>query len=81
MVYEVDGNPKLDSRDWSMYSNILNYSMFHVTWTTFKFNRNQLGTVSGFVMIPVLGSNQRAHQVISEKLLSKEFHCRTTDHK
>ena len=25
--------------------------------------------------------NQRAHQVISEKLLSKEFHCRTTDHK
>ena len=22
MVYEVDGNPQLDSRDWSMYSNI-----------------------------------------------------------
>ena len=22
-----------------------NNSMFHVTWTTFKFNRNQLGTV------------------------------------
>ena len=26
-------------------------------------------------------SNQRAHQAISEKLLSKEFHCGTTDHK
>ena len=52
------------------------YNMFHVTWTTFKFNRNQLGTVSAFVM-----SNQRVHQVIGEKLLSKEFHCRTTDHK
>ena len=26
------------------------YSMFHVTWTTFKFNRNQLGTVSAYVM-------------------------------
>ena len=24
----------------------LSYSMFHVTWSTFKFNRNQLGTVS-----------------------------------
>ena len=23
MVYKVDGNPRLDSRDWSMYSNIL----------------------------------------------------------
>ena len=24
--------------------------MFHVTWTTFKFNRNQLGTVLAYVM-------------------------------
>ena len=23
MVYKVDGNPQLDSRDWSMYTNIL----------------------------------------------------------
>ena len=23
MVYKVDGNPQLDSPDWSMYSNIL----------------------------------------------------------
>ena len=23
MVYEVDGNPQLDSRNWSMYSNSL----------------------------------------------------------
>ena len=27
------------------------FCMFHVTWTTFKFNTNQLGTVSAFVMI------------------------------
>ena len=26
------------------------YSMFHLTWTTFKFNRNQLATVSAYVM-------------------------------
>ena len=52
-----------------------------VTWTTFKFNKNQLGTVSAFVMVFVPWSNQRAHQVIGEKLLSKEFHCLTTDHK
>ena len=26
MVYKVDGNPQLDSRDWSMYSNILKSS-------------------------------------------------------
>ena len=36
------------------------YGMFHVTWTTFKFNRNQLGTVSAYVMISVPWSNQRA---------------------
>ena len=30
-----------------------NYGMFHVTWTTFKFNRNQLGTVSVYVMSSV----------------------------
>ena len=54
--------------------------MFHVTWATFKFNRNQPGTVSAFVMISMPWSNQRAHQVISEKSLSKEFHCGTTDH-
>ena len=37
------------------------YGMFHVTWTTFKFNRNQLGTVSAYVMISVPWSSQRAH--------------------
>ena len=26
------------------------YGMFHVTWITFKFNRNQLGTVLAYVM-------------------------------
>ena len=26
MVYKVDGTPQLDSRDWSMYSNILKRS-------------------------------------------------------
>ena len=59
----------------------VDYSMFHVTWTIFKSNRNQLGTVSAFVMISVPWSNQLADQVISEKILSKEFLCRTTDHK
>ena len=28
MVYKVDGNPQLDSRDWGMYSNILNSLKF-----------------------------------------------------
>ena len=55
--------------------------MFHVTWTTFKFNRNQLGMVSAYVISSVPSSNQRAHKVISEKLLYKELHCRTKDHK
>ena len=55
------------------------YSMFHLPWSIFKFNTNKLGTISAFLMISVRWSNQRAHQVISEKLLSKEFHCRTTD--
>ena len=45
--------------------------MFHITWPTFKFNRNQLGTVLVFVMISMLSSNQRAHQLIGEKLLQK----------
>ena len=55
--------------------------MFQVTWTAFKFNRNQVGTVSAFVMVSVPRSNQRAHQVISEKLLSKKLPCWTIDHK
>ena len=42
-------------------SGMFNYSMFHVTWTTFKFDRNQLGTVSAYVMSSVPLSNQRAH--------------------
>ena len=62
-------------------TRLIVYSMFHVTWTTYKFNRNQLGTVLAYVMSSVPWSNQRAHLVISEKLLSKEFHCRTKDHK
>ena len=28
MVYKVDGNPQLDSRHWSMYSNILKSNEF-----------------------------------------------------
>ena len=35
--------------------------------------RNQLGTVSAFVMISVPWSDQRAQQDISKKLLSKNF--------
>ena len=34
MVYKVDGNPHFDSRDWSMYSNILN--MYSVKWKLLK---------------------------------------------
>ena len=52
-------------------------SGFYVTpWATFKLNRNQLGMVSAFVKMSVPWSNQS--QVISEKLLSREFDCRTT---
>ena len=57
------------------------YSMFHLTWITFRFSRNLLGTVSAYVMSSKPWSNLCAHQVISEKLLSKEFHWRTKDHK
>ena len=55
--------------------------MLHITWTIFKFNRNQLGMVSAYVISSLPWSNQCAHQVISEKFLSKEFHCGTKDHK
>ena len=40
-----------------------------------------MGTALSFVMTSVPWSNQRARQIIDEKLLFKEFHCRTTDHK
>ena len=32
MVYKVDGNPQLDSRDWSMYSNILKGPVKLMQW-------------------------------------------------
>ena len=47
------------------------YSMFHVTWTTFKFNRNQLGTVSAYVMIYVPSSNQRAIKSLEKVILQR----------
>ena len=57
------------------------YGMFLLTWITFRLSRNQLETVSAYVMISKPWSNLYAHQVISEKLLSKEFYWRTKDHK
>ena len=35
MVYKVDGNPQLDSSDWSMYSNIL--KLKSAPWTLAEF--------------------------------------------
>ena len=45
--------------DSQFFSNCDAYSMFHVTWTTFKFNRSQLGTVSAYVMSSVPLSHWR----------------------
>ena len=42
------------------------YSMFHVTWTTFKFNRNQLGTVSAYAIRLWLIALLSVHLVIIE---------------
>ena len=38
MVYKVDGNPQLDSRDWSMYSNIFNRIEANTHGTILKAN-------------------------------------------
>ena len=35
MVYKVDGKPQLDSRDWSMYSNILNEHTIAQTFSSY----------------------------------------------
>ena len=40
MVYKVNRNPQLDSRDWSMYSNILN--LFKHTAFTRSLNINDI---------------------------------------
>ena len=57
---QIDKGPiytNKDSSKWITFDhsreNDNDYSMFHVTWTTFKFNRNQLGTFSAFVMMSV----------------------------
>ena len=45
--------PTLDTKGiehLQLFKYFFAYSMFHVTWTTFKFNRNQLGTVSAYLM-------------------------------
>ena len=57
------------------------YSMFHVTCTTFKFNKNQLGTVSANVMISVPWSNQRAQSYWKKNYSPKNFSVREKDHK
>ena len=47
MVYEVDGNPQLDLRDWSMYSNILKYLISSASVV-----KVSLGDVEGIQMKP-----------------------------
>ena len=39
MVYKVDGNPQLDSCDWSMYSNILKDYLFSRSIATSRTSR------------------------------------------
>ena len=34
MVYKVDGNPQIDSLDWSMYSKILKSTKFYLFTST-----------------------------------------------
>ena len=46
MVYKVDGNPQLDSPDWSMYSNIFNgqnYRFFDNFLEILKTMKDNLG--------------------------------------
>ena len=38
MVYKEDGNPQLDSRDWSMDSNILNGPARDTRWSNLSGN-------------------------------------------
>ena len=40
----------LSNNNWSETRVMELYIIFHVSWTSFKFNRNQLGTVSAYVM-------------------------------
>ena len=44
-------NASVDSKEYYVCFNLhpIN-SMFHVTWTIFKLNRNQLGTVLAYVI-------------------------------
>ena len=49
------------------------YSTFNVTWTTFKFNRNRLGTVSAYVMSSVPWSNKRAIISLEKNYSPKNF--------
>ena len=44
MVHKVDGNPKLDSRDWSMYWNILNGSIDSAKNTGFRLYKQGIVT-------------------------------------
>ena len=38
MVYKVDGNPQLDSSDWSIYSNILKNALVYELKTLHTLN-------------------------------------------
>ena len=49
-VYEVNIGENISLVFVTFFLLNLNYSMFHVTWITFKFNRNQLRTVSAYVI-------------------------------
>ena len=51
MVRKVDGNPQLDSRDWSMYSNILKAQTQVIIFLPLKTQEPFLGHVVHLSML------------------------------
>ena len=61
-----------DGTMFHFQENSTHYGLFHVSWTTFDFNGNQLGTVSPQVISPChRGMNVCMKD--KQELLSKDF--------
>ena len=69
MVYKVDGNPQLDSRDWNMYSNILKVHIVLGAESPFKL-------LGFFAELEILCPQQPYSLVIkSDKMFSSGTGC------
>ena len=68
-----------DKKRITLYSTLLSkqiiafYTLFHESWTSYDFNKNQMGTVSVQIITSVPSRNKLMHLVINKTYFPRDF--------